>query len=216
MKVLIDNATNTVIGSYLAPIDFSVSGKSVVDVPDNFGVKASTSVVADLLTQKVVAFKAQHPALPQAFSDELFDLTKVDTGLSSRIVAGDRKRTSVLPGGYLMTAPFTITVVSLTLVCVHWSGFTMYSDSGPPTVAKPPPSRLLMDYDPGLPGFVPFDPTTFAVSMMDSTGTIPLIAGPIPLDTEVSYASVTPLTVRLKFLNTGAVPARLSDWIFLA
>ena len=113
-----------------------------------------------------------------------------------------------------MTAPFTIAVVTLVNVCAHWSGFTAYHDPGPPSVAKPPPSRLLHDYDPTLPGFVPFDPTTFTVSLMDSTGGVTL--APLVLDTEVAYAAATPVNVRLKFVNTGTVPASLSDWIFLA
>ena len=218
MKALVDRTTGTVIGTYAAPLNFSLSGKYVVDVPDEFGVVPSDQSVATLAANKVLGFQSLHPTYTQALSDELLDLTKVDLSLSVRIIAGPQKRTAILPAGYVMTAPFSITVPSLTSLCVHWSGIFQYVDGATPSVGVPaslklPPARIMQDYD-GT-SFLPYDPTILSAELWNAAGNAPLIGVPA-MDEEFAYAAATPLTARLRFLNSSGSPFFLSDWILLA
>jgi hypothetical protein len=218
VKALVDSVTGTVVGTYEAPLNFSVSGKYVIDVPDDFNVAASGPSPATLMADKVLGFQSLHPSYTQAVSDELMDLTMVDLALSTRILAGPGKRTAVLPGGVLMTAPFNITVPSLTSLCVHWSGFFVYRDNATPPVGVPaslklPPARIMHDYD-GF-TFTPANPADFGVELRDAAGSGLLVGVPGP-DEEFAYAAATPLTARLRFVNSSGAPFHLSDWILLA
>lgn len=214
MKALVDKSTGTIVGSYAQPLDFSISGKIVIDIPDSFGIAPSTNVVSALIADKVAAFEDLHPSLTESHYDELFTTAMIDATLSSRVIIGPDKRSAIMPAGWLMTNPIAIAGPGVkTTVCVHWSGHTTCLEYQ--SAAKSPPNRVLLDYDPGLPGFSNFDPMNFGTYLMDSTGAVTL-AGPFTVDYETTVAPlVTPLSVRLKFVNVGTRTAHLSDWILM-
>jgi hypothetical protein len=209
MKFLIDSASDLVHGTYPHPLDFSVSGRYIIDVPSE-AVSASTQSVSDLTDAKVNSIKAAHPALPNHFNDELLAVPNVDQAQSTRFSVGPNKRTTILPGGRITTNVLIIPS-PFTKVFAHFYGFLLSSVPGPVT-ATPAPPRLLYNHT-GL-AFVEFDPTLFTVELRDSTNAFTWTA--LPQDTEVVFSQATPFNFRLRFTNVSPdTTYHLSDWVLL-
>lgn len=209
MKFLVDPSGDLVRGAYNAPLDFSVSGRYVIDVQDGIEVRASTSSVVDLIASKVAAIKLEHPTLTEHLNDEFLTTSQVDVAASSRIMVGPSKRTVILPGGRLVTTALVIPT-AFTKVMAHWYGFRLYSHPGSVT-ATPSPPRLLYNHD-GT-NFVTFDPTSFLVELRNSTNTSTHVT--LSQDVETTFSQATPFTFRLRFTNNAAFPLHLSDWTLL-
>lgn len=209
MKFLVDPSGDLVRGAYNAPLDFSISGKYVVDVQDGIEVRASTSSVTDLIAAKVSAIKAEHPTLMEHLNDEFLTTSQIDVAASTRIMAGPSKRAMILPGGRLVTTALVIPT-AFTSVMAHWYGFRLHSHPGPVTPTPEPP-RLLYNHD-GT-NFITFDPTSFLVELRNSTNTATHVT--LSQDVEASFSQATPFTFRLRFTNNAVVPLHLSDWTLL-
>jgi hypothetical protein len=199
-----------------------VSGKYVIDVPPEAGpVQLRSQNPSVAIADKVAALRALHPAMSQALSDELLDLSKVDLSLSIGVTAGPLKGTVVRPGGRLVTTVQSLTVGTLTRVAARWYGFRLVRTRPPPPPGPPPPpsvfppEAMLYNYDPGLPGFVEFNPASFAVDLVDATGASVLVPGLLS-GVETLYSAATPLSCRLRFTNVMSVPYFVSDWLLLA
>lgn len=210
-KFLVGSLDGKVRSTHEAPLNFSISGKFVVDSPPGLPVRADTDSLTDLVNAKVAAFKAAHPSLQNAHYDELLAVPNVDAAASSRFGTGPDKRTVILPGGSVVTNPLAIAAPT-TSVFVHWYGFTLYSEPGALS-AQPPPSRLLYNFNPVLSDFEEFSPSTFTVAIRDSANTTTLLT-PVP-DAEQAFA-FGPGSIRLRFTNSSADRIfHLSDWILL-
>lgn len=215
-KFLIDSEDDTIRSAHVAPLDFSVSGRYVVDVPQNLEVVAPTNDRDALITEKVEAFKKPQVAnLPLDHHDELFASPNIDTALSSDYLIGPNKKTAMLPGGVLMTNPLVI-AVTVSFCYVHWYGFTLKTDPGPqppsPVPVQPPPPRLMYNYDPSTDTFVEFNPLDVTVDVMDSAGTGVLLTPSVDALTAFAFS---PGSLRLRFTNSSTETMYLSDWIFL-
>lgn len=196
------------------PLNFSVAGHYVVDVPTALQVQAATNSVADLVAAKLTAFKGLHTSLPYSLSDELITSPNVDPVESSRYTLGPEKRTILFPaGGQIVTAPMAVGV-AITTIFAHWYGFTLYVEPAAyPSSGAPPPDRILYNYNPVAVAFQEFDPTTFTVEVRDSTNTSTLAT--LTPDVEQAF-SFGPGNIRLRFTNNVLDRHyHLSDWVLL-
>lgn len=209
MKFLVDPVGDVVRGAYEPPLDFSISGRYVVDMPDGAGVKAITPAVGDLIAAKVVAIKARYPALVNHFNDEFLTAAQTDMAQSSRVISGPSKRTVILPGGSLVTTQLTIPS-AFTQVLIHFYGFRLYSHPGPVTTTPAPP-RLLYNHD-GT-NFVNFTPASFLAELRNAANGATLLT--MSQDVVNTFSQATPFNFRLRFTNNASVPLFLSDWTFL-
>lgn len=214
-KYLVDDTTHKIRGAYDEPMGFSVAGRYVIDMPSGILVRADTDVVSDLLTLKLNAMKAVHPALPDALSDELLTTTLIESsppGAGARsFTMGPYKRTSIAPGGALVTRALTL-ANSCTQIAVHWYGFMLSPHPGPST-ATPGPSRLLYNYDPDLDAHVDFEPSFFLTEIRNSGNTATVLA--VTEDTEMSFVQASGFEFRLRFTNQDTRTWYLSDWLIL-
>lgn len=213
-KFLVSLSDDRIKSTHDFPMDFSIAGHYVMDIPTSLQVKAQTDVVADLEAAKIAAFKGQHPALQNSLNDEVLAVPNVDAAESSRFTLGPHKRTIMFPaGGQIVTGVMAIGIATTT-VFAHWHGFTLYVEPAdyPPSGA-PPPDRLLYNYNPVAVAFQEFSASTFTVEVRDSTNTATLAT--LTPDTEQSFA-FGPGNIRLRFTNNDLDrPYHLSDWILL-
>lgn len=217
-KFVVDATANEIRGSFDPPLNFSVAGKYVIDVPDSLGVETSSTSVSELINAKVAAFEALHPDLDYSTEyDEVLSAAAYDPALSDGVMYGDFKRVCLLPGGYVFTTAFSNPVA--TKVFLHYYGFVLELKFDTTSVSPPPP-RLLYNYesppvglDGGGSGFLEFENSDLLVQVYDSTGTS-LVFTPTP-DAETDVPSPPLTSYRLRFENTSSHRVFLSDWIFL-
>lgn len=215
MKVLVDSQNGEIQGVYNSPLNFSVSGKYIINVPVGAGsVPVDNNDPLLLIAAKKSALMALHPTLPQAFSDEFLDISMIDQILSFGVVAAPNKGTFVMPGGVLMTDIMVLTVPILSRVSVTYDGFLL-NRNVEQSLEQPDPASLLYGWDPGSSSFVDFGPGIFQVDMMDLAGALVLVPN-MQSGLEYLYADPTPLSVRLRFTNLSMVPWHLSDYLLLA
>lgn len=215
MKVLVDRQTSLMRAAYEETIKFSTSGLFVVDYPDQPGEDPFVQDLNGLITQKVNNFKEEHPSLSVAVNDEFLTTSGVDTALSSRYRVGANKRTAIRPGGVLMTQPFAVgaPLASITKVFFHFSLFTLYLDPGSPSDPAPQPSKLLYNYDPGVPGFVEPVLSDVTCHLMNAAGNTSLAT--LFYDTEQSFVSAL-ASFRIRFTNGSPTKTYyVSDWLAL-
>lgn len=209
-EVLVDKATSLIKSIHQFPLNFSISGKYVINIPQEFEVSVANSNITDLITAKIKGFKSLHPTLSVSLNDELITSPNVDLTQSTKITFGDSKRTSIFPGGSLVTNLFTIPT-STTKVCAYWNGYSLFSRS--PVTSNPGPNELLHSFDPTTGLFIPFDPTLFTVSVRNNTNTVTIAN--LPFEAEQSLV-LTPGSYRLRFTNTSpSTTYILSSWIVL-
>ena len=215
-KFLVDRTDGKIRSTHEHPLEFSVSGRYVIDVPTSLQVRTDTDVVADLVTEKINGYKALHPALPNHINDELLTTPSVDTGVgvSVRYLTGPDKRTAILPGGHVWTNATTVAGV-MGNVFPHWYGFTLFSDSGVVGPDGPRPSPLLHNFNPVSAQFEEFLPAKFKVDLYEDVGPF-LFKATLSPDVSQVVGGMTGATVRLRFENLD--PDRiwyLSDWLLL-
>lgn len=213
-KFLIDQSNDEVRSEHQFPMDFSVSGHYVVDVPNFLQVKAQTTSVTDLIAAKITAFKAAHPTLPNDIGDEFIASPNVDQASSAFFTEGPGKRTILFPGaGFIYTDPIAI-AGTITTVFPHWHGFRLFSEPATaPASGAPPPDRLLYNFDEGTSAFEDFIPSTFAVEIVDAGSLATLLA--LSPDVEQAFA-FGPGSVRILIANLDPDNAwYLSDWLIL-
>lgn len=210
-KFLVGTQDGKVRGTHEAPLNFSISGRYVIDVPPGLAVKAQTDSVADLVTAKLDAIRAEHPSFSGTVFDELLATPNVDPAQSTRYAVGPNKRTKILPGGSIVTNPIPF-AAPITRVYIAWYGFLLHSDPGPSS-ATPGPPRLLYNYNPLLPAFEDFDPSVFGVAIRDSTNTSTLLSAVSGAEQNFVFG---PGSVRLRFTNLSPdLTYHLSDWVLL-
>lgn len=214
-KYLVDSFTNLVKSGHTPPLDFSISGHYVFDVPDALGVIPESTSVASLEASKMGAFLAAHPSLPNYSNDEYISSLRVDPAESTRFLQGDKKRTTIFPnGGQLTTNPLVMSG-TITTVFIHLNAFTLYSEPATPPISggAPVPNRLLYNYDPILTNFFDFDPSDITIEIRDSANTTTLAT--ITPDTEQAFVSAA-ANLRLRFTNTNLNRSYyISDWVFM-
>lgn len=213
-KFLVDKLSGTVRSVHEHPMNFSVSGRYVLDVATSLQIRPDTDVVADVEAEKVARYKAQSPTLPVEFHDELLAVPNIDTtpGVGSRYVYGRNKRVALLPGGHV----FTNVIVwpgAPTTIWPHWYGFTLYDDVDEVGPDGPRPSPVLYNYNHILSQFEEFVPGKFKVEVWDST----MVTLEATLSSDAAQVfSPSTLSNRIRFENID--PDRtwyLSDWIVL-
>ncbi len=210
-KVLVDTQTNKIRGTYAPPLNFSVSGRYVIDVPDFLNVEPTTDVVSDLVTAKANAFLSSQ-GMVGSLSDELLGSPNVDSAQSSRFGVGPNKRTFLLGGGQIVTNVLTIGP-AITQLYSHWYSFLL-SLAPSISIATPPPPQLLYNWDLNTGKFVEFDPTIFTVEVRDTTNTVTLAT--LSPDAKTLFAAGPGLNFRLRFTNNDLNHIRyLSDWVIL-
>lgn len=207
MKVLVDTATSKIRGTYEEPLEFSISGHYVIDIPSSIEVKTKTDVVSDLVTAKNSAFISSHPLCQNIFNDEYITTSLIDTTLSSRVFIGINKRTVILPGGVLFTTSLT-PLVSVSRVFLHYSGFSIYRDAG--IAPTPSVARMLYNFDPLILDFNPIVSGDITASVTNSAGVFSYTPTP-----DIEYVSAAPSPFRLSFTNNSTRPIHMSDWVFL-
>jgi len=213
-KFLVSLSDGKIKSTHDFPMDFSIAGHYVMDIPSDLQVKAQTDVVADLEAAKIAAFKGKHPGLATSLNDEVLASPNVDAAESSRFTLGPYKRTILFPaGGQIVTAAMAVGIAATT-VFAHWHGFTLYSEPADyPAAGAPPPDRLLYNYDTVAVAFQAFDPATFTVEIRDSTNTSTLAT--LTPDVEQAFA-FGPGNIRLRVTNNDPDKSyHLSDWILL-
>lgn len=228
-KFLIGTLDGKVRSAHNPPLDFSISGRYVVDVPQDLSVEAKTDSLPELLYEKVSGMQ-NRPAVRQvpsgtlltyALSDELLVVPNVDSALSTRCMVGPNKRTAMMEGGVLWTNPLLVSATT-SYAYFHWYGFSLWMDEGPQPPAsvpvRPDPPRVLYNYDPVAKSFVEFNPGDVTVEVW-SVGAGPSFS-PVAKLLTASYEAVQAFSfatgsVRLKFINNSPVTVWLSDWLFL-
>lgn len=211
MKFLVDEASGLLKGGYETPLDFSLSGYYVVDVPTALGVVAASSSSSALATAKVNAFKAVHSSLPNSFNNEFLLAAAIDTALSTEYSVGPNKRVALGPGGVVQT-PVLTSVAGFVKVFVHLSIFTL--SYVPSTGALASPSRLLYNYDPGVPAFSDPALSNVTVDIMDSTGGTPMLV--VTPGMEQDFTQSSGFQFRLRFTNASSTRRIwLSDYVVL-
>jgi hypothetical protein len=215
-KFLVDRTDGKIRSTHEHPLEFSVSGRYVIDVPTFLQIRVDTDVVADLVTEKIDRYKALHPSLPNHLNDELLATPNIDTGVGvgSRYQYGVDKRTAILPGGFVWTNAMVVGGV-IGNVFPHWYGFSLYSDPDVVGPDGPRPNPLLYNYNPVSSQFEEFLPTKLKVDLYEDTGPL-IFKATLTADVEQSVAAMTGANVRLRFENLD--PDRiwyLSDWLLL-
>lgn len=212
MKFLVDSATNLVRGTYEAPLNFSISGKYIIDVPDSIQVVASTTSSSDLITAKLnkLGVLSGIPSNNQIF-DEFLDTSKIDTAppgtASTRFLVGPGKRTAIFPGGNLVTPSFSLTSGSAK-VYFHYYAFLL--SHGSQTGSEP--GKMLYNYvDPS--GFTDFVPSNFLVEIRNSGNTATLLT--VTPDVTVPQVFAPGTNVRFRFTNLDTKTWHMSDWCFI-
>jgi hypothetical protein len=228
-KFLIGTLDGKVRSAHNPPLDFSISGRYVVDVPQDLSVEAKTDSLPELLHEKVVAIQnraavRQVPSGTQlkfALSDELLVVPNVDAVLSARCMLGPNKRSALMKNGVLWTNPLLVSATT-SYAYFHWYGFRLWADEGPEPPAavpvRPDPPRVLYNYDPVAQSFIEFNPGDLTVEVW-SVGSGPSFA-PVARLLTASYEVVQAFSfasgnVRLKFINNLPATIWLSDWLFL-
>ncbi len=207
-KYLVGTIDGVVRSFHESPLDFSLSGKYVVDAP--LSVDVTTSSLTDLVDAKITAFMAAHPTLAYENHDELISSPNIDASKSSGYMNGPNKRTVILPGGHVTTNPIVV-ANPVTSGFFHWHGFTLYSHPGSVSDSPPPP-RLLYNYDPDTSDFFDFDPATFGVLLRDSADTVTYLNAVSDVEQGVTLAAGSYI---LRFTNTSTKLYHLSDWVML-
>lgn len=215
MKVLVDIQSwpqpGKVRGAYNPPLNFSVSGKYVINVPPEAGsIDIDTASPAQIITNKTNALMALHPLMSQSLGDEFLTTSLIDaTSLTVGTICAPNKGVVIFPGGVLTTSIRTITVSPLTRVSVTYYGFRL----GRELPLDNGPAPVLYNWD-GL-SFIDFGPGIFDVDIMDSIGTTVLVPN-LESGVEYPYVVATPINVRLRFTNMSADPWYLSDYLLMA
>lgn len=228
-KFLIGTLDGKVRSAHNPPLNFSISGRYVVDVPQDLSVEAKTDSLPELLHEKVVGIQ-NRPAVRQvpsgsrltfALSDELINTGNVDSTLSTRCMVGPNKRSALMPGGVLWTNPMLVSTTT-SYAYFHWYGFRLWMDEGPQPPAsipaRPDPPRVLYNYDPVAQSFIDFnsDDITVEVWTVGSGPAFAPVAKVLTASYEVVQAfSFSSANVRLKFINNTQGTIWLSDWLFL-
>lgn len=212
-EFIVDKSTNTVRSVHEFPVIFSISGKYVINVESSLRVFPDNDSVNDLIGQKVDAYKAlqTNPPLPNHYNDELITSPNIDTSNSSKYILGPQKRTALLPGGTIITNPFTFGTV-VNNIFTHWHGFELFNK--PNTDTPTGPSQVLYGFSESQAAFSPFVPSVLVVHLVDA---------PLALTTEVPLVSDTKQTpslvagdYRLRFVNpSSTITYFLSDWLIL-
>jgi len=220
MKYLIDTQTDEIRGRYEEPLDFSISGRYVIDTPTGFGINPQTNSLSTLIQDKINTFIRLHPTLPNFFFDELLTVPppNIDPAPpggpppnTQRYLTGPNKRTAILPGGSITTNTL-VTIAGFNTVYLHLHGFVLHSEPGNPSASHPSPSRLLYNHD-GT-NFITFDYNDLLIEYWDSA-MAGVIFTPTPEAEEV-WIQGAPLNFRIKFTNIHASRIYyLSDWAFL-
>lgn len=208
-EYLVDKTTNLIKSTHQFPLNFSISGKYVINVPPEISTFAFTNSVNDLLSQKVSGFRAAHSDIPNFFNDELISTPNVDQAQSAKFTIGNQKRTAILPGGTLVTNGLVF-ITGLTTIYSHWYGFTLFSR--PSTLSTPKPNELLVNYDSTLGSFVQIGAGDITAEIRNSANSSTLAT--LTLDNE-QVVSLPSATYRLRFTNTTNKIIYLSDWIIL-
>lgn len=207
MKFLVEEATSLVKGGYEPPLPFSISGHFVVDVDSALQVVPPSNALNDLVSAKVAAYQAVHPLLNLSVYDELLDTSKVElTGtLSTRYLAGDGKRTAMLPNGRVTTTSLTVPGGTFSRYFLHFSLFTI---SRPSTSSAVRPGPVQVLYNANLSP----DPSLVRVDLLNTAGT--LVQSNLRIDGE-DLLSVSG-GFRLQFTNLSSTQTLyLSDWLLL-
>lgn len=209
-EFLVDRITNEVRSTHTFPLKFSISGKFIVNCPNELLVEAKTNLLSELLTKKIDGFKKLHPDLVNTINDEFITSPNVDQAQSSKISIGIGKRTSIFPTGSLVTNTFVVAITA-TKVFSHWHSFLLASN--PSLSSLPGPDDLLYGYNIVTQAFEEFEPSAFTVEIRNSTNTATIAT--LISDTEQSIA-LTPGNYRLRFINNDLSKVYfLSDWVLL-
>lgn len=212
-KFLVDLFDGNIKSNHDFPLNFSISGHYVFDVPDSLKISANTDSVIDLEAAKIAAFKALHSSLPNSVNDELITSPNVDSSNSTRFTLGINKRTKLFQSGGEVTTSAIIISSAITTVFIHYYGFTTYVEPAIyPVSGAPPPDRLLYNYD-TVTSFQEFNPSTFTVEIIDAV-TLAVLAT-LTADKEQPFV-FAPGSIRLRFKNNDTSKQyHLSDWILL-
>ncbi len=216
-KFLIGSLDGKVRSAHSAPLDFSISNRYVVDVPQDVDVLATTDSLSELLYEKRAGMmnKAAVRGLPFYQEDELLAVPNVDVANSTLCMTGPNKRCAIFPGGTIVTQAISV-AVEMANIWFHWYGFTLWSDPGPQppsdVPARPAPPRLLYNYDPVAGSFVDFDHEDLTVEVFNTALSSSLLTAQYE---SVQTFSFGPGSFRLKFTNDSDKIVYLSDWILL-
>lgn len=214
MKYLVEDTSNEVRAGLRFPINSSIAGHFVIDVPDGLGISPSTSTASDLISMKQLAVKAVHPTLTGSLFEEFLDISSVDQdpSLSFNYKIGPNKRTAILPGGQIMTPTMTL-VGSSAKVFFSFLLFTLGRRAPSVAANYPGPSDLLYCYDESTSTFSDPGVTPVNVTMMDSSGTSPVAA---LANNVVATLGGTNTSFRLRFVNTSSIYTfYMQEWSLL-
>ncbi len=210
-KFLVNLNDGKISSTHDFPMDFSISGHYVIDVPTALQIKAQTDSIVDLETAKVAAFSGLHQSLPIKFNDELITNPNIDKLKSSRYAIGPDKRSVIFPSGQIVTNLLVVPTAT-TSIFAHWHGFTLSIDNNQTSNIKYP-DRVLYNYNSAVSAFQKFSSSTFTVDIMDSTNTTVLAT--LTPDVEQSFIFASG-SIRLRFTNNDlSKHYHLSDWILL-
>jgi hypothetical protein len=217
MKVLIDTQTDEIRGRYEEPLDFSISGRYVIDIPEGFGINSETNVLSTLVQNKIDTFIRLHPTLPNYFYDEFLTIPapNIDTTNSTRYFTGPNKRTVILPGGEIITNTLT-TAGGFNTTFIHLYGFILYVEPGSSSATHPSPSRLLYNHNGS--SFITFNPNDFTIEYHDLPYNPPasLLYSPSPDAEETGWIEPGAKSFVIRFRNDHPNQIYyLSDWVFL-
>jgi len=217
-KILVDTQTDAIRGRYEEPLDFSISGRYVIDIPEGFGIDPSTTSLASLVQEKVDTFIRLHPSLPNYFFDEMLTVPppNIDGTNSTRFLTGPNKRTALLPnGGEIVTNTLT-TIAGFNTTYFHVHGFLLYSEPGDPSASHPSPSRLLYNHN-GT-SFTTFDWHDFLIEYHNTPyappGSLIQTVTPETEDTSWIEGGAKSFVIRIRNIHVSRI-YYLSDWIFL-
>ncbi len=211
-KFLINSSDGKINSTHDFPMNFSISGHYVIDVPTALQIKAQTDSITDLESAKVAAFSGLHSSLPIKFNDELIVNPNIDKLKSLRYASGPDKRSVIFPSGKIITNPLNIPS-PVTSVFAHWHGFTLSIDNDQTSSIKYP-DRVLYNYNSAVSAFQKFSPSTFTVEIVDPTTLASIMT--LKPDIEQSFTFSSAGSIRLRFTNTDLSKTyHLSDWILL-
>lgn len=220
-KFLIGTLDGKVRSAHNPPLNFSISGRYVVDVPQDLSVLAETDSLPQLIYEKVIGISnrpsVRAAGLPFVFNDELTTVPNIDETQCTKCFIGRDKRCAMFPGGKLVTNLIPLSV-EFANIYFHWYGFLLYSDEGPQPPssipARPEPPRTLYNYDSESSTFVDFNPDDVLLEMVNSTNTAVLMTASYEV-VQQPPSPIGPANVRLRFTNQSNRIIYLSDWIFL-
>jgi hypothetical protein len=114
-----------------------LGGRFVIKVPDGVPIETPPATVSDLITSKAQGLLVFYAGYTRIATDDLLDVSGVDTVNSTNGIFGSRSSIILQPGGIFQSLPVTLTGGAPPAAIITWDTFdTLNSDVSTATTVQ--------------------------------------------------------------------------------